>query len=117
LRRIIEKCCELGIKFTWYGVTRYCELNPLALGLDVKFCSACNITLAIEPNGNVLPCQSYFKPIGNILKDNWERIWFSDTCEYFRKRLYAKTECKKCRLFNLCGGGCPLEGNFEPKPF
>jgi len=109
LERMVEKCCELGVKFTWYGVTRYCELNPLSLGLDIKFCSACSVTLAIEPNGNVLPCQSYFEPLGNILKDGWRKIWFNEKCEYFRKRLYANPKCKECRLFNLCGGGCPLE--------
>jgi len=116
LEKMIEKCYELGIKFSWYGVTRYCELNPLSLGLDVKFCSACSVTLAIEPDGNVIPCQSYFKSLGNILKDKWEKIWYSEMCEYFRKRLYAHPLCKNCRLFNLCGGGCPLEKGFVPTP-
>jgi len=114
LEDIIEKSHEYGMKFTWYGVTRYCELNPLELGLGLKFCSACSITLAIEPDGAVLPCQSYYHPVGNILKDKWDKIWHSELCESIRKRKYADPLCSKCPYYSSCGGGCPLESQVRP---
>jgi len=109
LETLLDKAYEYGMKFTWYGVTRYCELNPLEIDLGLKFCSACSITIAIEPDGTVIPCQSYYTPLGNILKDKWDKIWNNPICEEIRNRRYAPEECLKCPQFNPCGGGCPLE--------
>jgi len=113
LEDLLEKTYEYGMKFTWYGVTRYCELNPLELGLGLKFCSACSITIAIEPDGTVLPCQSYFVPLGNILKDKWDKIWHHKICDYIRKRKFADPLCQKCPFYDSCGGGCPLEAKIR----
>ena len=113
LETMREKALEHGMKFTWYGVTRYCELNPLELEVGLKFCSACSITTAVEPDGTVIPCQSYYQPLGNILRDKWEDIWRHPLCEEIRKRKYA-SECRSCPLFTECGGGCPLEAKVRP---
>ena len=109
LVKVKELAHELGMKFTWYGVTRYCELNPLELGLGLKTCSAALMAMCIEPDGSVLPCQSYFKPVGNILKDKWEKIWNHPLCITIRERKYAPEKCRRCPQFRECGGGCPLE--------
>ncbi len=113
LEIMVDKAYEYGMRFRWYGVTRYCELNPLELELELKFCSACSITLAVEPNGSVLPCQSYYQPLGNILRDSWDKIWGNPLCVEIRKRRYAEA-CASCPLFNACGGGCPLEAKIRP---
>ncbi len=109
LAKVKELAEDYGMKFTWYGVTRYCELNPLELDLGIKTCSAALLTLAIEPDGTVIPCQSYFVPLGNILKDKWDKIWFNELCIKLRNREYAPQKCRKCPHFHVCGGGCPLE--------
>ena len=111
-----DKALEHGMKFTWYGVTRYCELNPLELEVGLKFCSACSVTIAIEPDGTVLPCQSYFHPLGNILRDKWEKIWNHELCREIRERRYAAPSCGECGHFAACGGGCPLEAKVRPYP-
>ena len=114
LETFIEKTGEYGMSFRWYGVTRYCEYNPLEAGLGLRFCSACSITIAIEPDGVVIPCQSYFEPLGNILKDKWSKIWNNPTCKYLRDRKYASSYCLECPLFKACGAGCPLEAKARP---
>lgn len=109
LPKIQEKAHELGMKFLWYTPTQYCQLDPVNLGLGVKACSAARINMCIGPEGEVYPCQSYFKSLGNILKDDWKKIWNHPLCLSIRKREYAPEKCTECPLLSVCGGGCPLE--------
>jgi radical SAM protein with 4Fe4S-binding SPASM domain len=112
LNRIKEKTQRLNMEFTWYTPTQYCEVSPLELDLGIKSCSACRINMAIEPDGTVIPCQSYtIAPLGNILRDNWKKIWNNPICEKVRKRRYAPEKCYECPSLNICGAGCPLKSN------
>lgn len=99
---------EAGVRMVWYTPTPYCELNPINLGLGIKQCTACSINMAVEPDGTVLPCQSYYCPLGNILQDPWEYIWNHDLCKEIRGRRYVEEKCTDCALLDTCGGGCPL---------
>ena len=109
LTQIRDKTAQLGMDFTWYTPTEYCEVNPLKLELGIKSCSACRINMAIEPDGTVIPCQSYFTPLGNILKDKWEKIWMNPLCLKIRERKYVPEKCHECPTLNICGAGCPLK--------
>ena len=109
LQRIRKRAVSHGMSFTWYTPTRYCVLNPVALGLGIKCCSAARTTLCVEPDGDVIPCQSFFEKVGNILTDRWDDIWNHPLCVSLRLRDYAPTECRECSEFNICGAGCPLE--------
>jgi radical SAM protein with 4Fe4S-binding SPASM domain len=109
LPKIDEKANELGMKLLWYTPTQYCRLDPVSLELGVKSCSAARINMCIGPQGEVYPCQSYFEVVGNILEDEWSRIWNHPTCKGIRAREYVPEKCKKCSLLTICGGGCPLE--------
>jgi len=111
LPRITEKASELGMKFLWYTPTQYCEMNPVNLGLGVKSCTAASINMCIGPDGSVYPCQSYFEPLGNILKEDWNAIWNHPLAKSLRKREYAAGKCRECPELSVCGGGCPLELN------
>lgn len=111
-----ELCIEYDLDFNWYGVTRYCEMDPMGLGLGPKFCSACSINIAIEPDGSVIPCQSHYFKLGNILKDKWEDIWYSEECVKIRDAKYVGGACVNCPLMSLCRGGCPLESEIKPYP-
>jgi radical SAM protein with 4Fe4S-binding SPASM domain len=104
-----EKSRELGMKFMWYTPTQYCQLDPVNLGLGVKSCSAARINMCIGPQGEVYPCQSYFKAVGNILEDEWSKIWDHSICKSIRANEYVPEKCQKCPLLSVCGGGCPLE--------
>lgn len=109
LTRIRDRARQLKMEFIWYTPTEYCSLDPLKLDLGIKSCSACRINMAIEPEGTVIPCQSYFSPLGNILEDKWKKIWENQTCIKLRNRKYAPDKCSQCPTLNICGSGCPLK--------
>jgi len=105
LKRIAN---ESGTKLIWYTPTPYHELNPINHGLGIKQCTACSLNMAVEPDGTVLPCQSYYQPLGNILVDPWEKIWGHDLCQRIRERKYLDGKCLDCNMREVCSGGCPL---------
>lgn len=113
LEGLAKSARENDLKFIWYTPTKYCELNPIELGLGVKQCTAARLGMAIEPNGDVIPCQSYYKSVGNILRDGWETIWNNELCKKLRMPRKPLKECETCADLTLCGGGCPLENEQE----
>ncbi|HTX44000.1 MAG TPA: radical SAM protein, partial [Methanocella sp.] len=106
---VINKANELGMEFIWYTPTRYHQLNPVEMGLGVKACSAARLTLAVEPDGSVLPCQSYFKPLGNALTDDFQKMWEADLAKHLRAHDFVPERCRTCIQYPMCGGGCPLD--------
>ncbi|PWI47477.1 radical SAM/SPASM domain-containing protein [Candidatus Heimdallarchaeota archaeon B3_Heim] len=108
LERIQDSADDYGMEFIWYTPTRYCDIDPVNLGLGVKRCSASHLAMAIEPNGTVIPCQSYYEGLGNILKDPWEKIWNHPLSIEIRTQSNVPDECQTCGQLNLCGAGCPL---------
>jgi radical SAM protein with 4Fe4S-binding SPASM domain len=109
LPKIRDKANQLNMKFLWYTPTRYCRFDPVQLGLGIKSCTAAMINMCVGPNGDVYPCQSYFESLGNILVDNWEKIWNHPLALKIRNREYVEPKCKDCSQLQICGGGCPLE--------
>jgi radical SAM protein with 4Fe4S-binding SPASM domain len=115
LVRVRDHAKKLGMRFLWYTPTEYCQLSPVELEIGAKRCNAGEYSLCIEPNGDVLPCQSYYVSSGNILLDPWEDIWNSDLLVGFRNReidprLYGLHEiCWDCPDLPVCGGGCRIE--------
>ncbi len=109
LPKVRDKANQLGLKFLWYTPTQYCRFDPVKLGLGVKSCTAANINMCVGPNGDVYPCQSYFESLGNILKDDWPKIWNNPLSLKLRNRECAEPKCKDCAQLQVCGGGCPLE--------
>jgi len=108
INRIMNKAEEKDMSFLWYSPTRYCDFNPIEKGLGLKQCTAAHIAMAIEPDGMVLPCQSYFEPLGNILNTKWKKIWNNKLAKSLRKMKYLPDECTDCPEMEICGGGCPL---------
>lgn len=95
-------------RLIWYTPTEYCQFDPMQLELGVKGCTAALYNMCIEPDGSVIPCQSFYESLGNILSDSWDSIWLHDRAQWLRERNYARQECRDCTLFSECGGGCPL---------
>ena len=108
LERVREAANRHGLRLIWYTPTQYCAFSPLQLELGVKACTAALYNMCVEPDGAVIPCQSYYEPLGHILRDPWEAIWNHDLAQALRERRYAPEKCRECPEFPLCGGGCPL---------
>jgi radical SAM protein with 4Fe4S-binding SPASM domain len=104
-----------GQRLIWYTPTQYCNFDPMQLDLGVKGCTAALYNMCVEPDGAVLPCQSYYQPVGNILADPWKSIWNHEICVSLRERRYMPERCTGCALVAECGGGCPLALHPEGK--
>jgi radical SAM protein with 4Fe4S-binding SPASM domain len=112
MSQALEIADEVGIRLEWYSPTCYKQFNPLEFGFGPKFCSAAQYNMTIEPDGSVIPCQSWLKEkVGNILTDPWSSIWNHPVSEDFRQKNYlkGKEECAECEYLDQCYGGCPLE--------
>ena len=112
LTRALETAAKVGVKLEWYSPTCYKQFNPIDFGFGAKACSAAQYNMTIQPDGSVIPCQSWFKDkLGNILTDPWAGIWNHPVAKGFREKTYLnnREECKKCEYLSRCYGGCPLE--------
>jgi radical SAM protein with 4Fe4S-binding SPASM domain len=97
-----------GQRLIWYTPTQYCHFNPLQLDLGVKGCTAALYNMCVEPNGDVIPCQSYYQSLGNLLDKPWKEIWDHPLALSLRNRSDVPEGCKTCDYLIECGGGCPL---------
>ena len=104
-----QKTEKRGQRLIWYTPTQYCGFDPLALDLGVKGCTAALYNMCVEPDGGVLPCQSYYQQLGNLLQDDWDSIWNHDLAIRLRERQALPEKCSGCALLAECGGGCPLQ--------
>ena len=103
-----QKTDYFNQRLIWYTPTQYCQFDPMQLELGVKGCTAALYNMCVEPDGSVIPCQSYYQPIGNMLVDSWESIWNHSLAGSLRDRDYIPAKCSDCLLLAECGGGCPL---------
>jgi radical SAM protein with 4Fe4S-binding SPASM domain len=97
-----------GQRLIWYTPTMYCHFDPVQFQLGVKSCTAARYNMCVEPDGAVIPCQSFYQPVGNMLRDDWHSIWGHELCLWLRERRYAPEECTDCHFLKECGAGCPL---------
>ncbi|GKX27640.1 thioether cross-link-forming SCIFF peptide maturase [Vallitalea longa] len=84
----------------------------LDLGIRKYRCGACSNILAINPEGDIYPCQSLMLPefkLANILDDNWQdTVANSEVTKKFRNiKVDDMENCKDCAYRYICGGGCP----------
>ncbi len=110
-----EVTARTGQRLIWYTPTRYCEFDPLLLDLGVKGCTAALYAMCIEPDGAVIPCQSYYQPLGRLPADPWESIWNHPLALSLRERRGVPAGCRECSIFETCGGGCPLSRQANPR--
>ncbi len=105
----VQKTTAHSQRLIWYTPTQYCRFDPTSQNLGVKGCTAALYSMCIESNGDVLPCQSYYHALGNLLNDPWESIWDHDLAVKLRERRGLPQKCSGCSLVPECGGGCPLQ--------
>lgn len=91
--------------------------------VDKKFiyfthgCGAGQTISAIESNGDVKICSSSNNVIGNIFKKSFIKIWNSNKMKKYKKMKWISKDCRICKYFLICRGGCKAEltGEFDSK--
>ncbi|MBR6113189.1 MAG: SPASM domain-containing protein, partial [Bacilli bacterium] len=85
------KANELDIQFTSPGILTDEELN--ARNLIIPSCGAGVSNMAVLPNGEVIPCQSWLKgeKLGSALNYEWCYIWDDKLCRKIRKEASKNT--------------------------
>ena len=76
---------EMELSFTSPGWISEEKLKELKL--DIPSCGACLSNMAISPDGNVMPCQSWLgknASLGNLLNTKWSKIWNNPKCKKIR---------------------------------
>jgi radical SAM protein with 4Fe4S-binding SPASM domain len=74
-------------------------------------CPAGTTKLTVMQDGSVFPCYLFSRhddfKLGNILFDDFDRIWKNPILNIFRN--FKDNSCinTSCELFSLCHGGCP----------
>ena len=77
---------DIEINFTSPGLVAKEKLYEL--NLAVPMCGACLSNMAIAPNGDAIPCQSWLDEefgLGNMLTDAWKKIWNNPIAKNIRK--------------------------------
>ena len=74
--------------------------------------------LAIDPNGNVYPCQLlHFHQFcaGNIKENSLKSIYEkSEVLQYFKKLTVLEIDgCRDCEIRYICGGACRARAFYE----
>lgn len=108
---------EKGVRLVWYSPVPYCLFNPVQAGLGSKSCACADGLISINPAGELLPCSSFERGIGDLLHEPFERVWFSRTARYWRHKEFIPPMCQRCDIRDICCGACPLywdeRGSFE----
>jgi radical SAM protein with 4Fe4S-binding SPASM domain len=121
LSQVMTAACTENVRFLWYSPTPMCLFNPIPLGLGNKGCSACEGLLSVNPAGELLPCSSWPEPVGSLLSEGFDALWFGIRARWIREKREAHIGCRDCREFALCHGACPLyfkaNGYAEIEPY
>jgi radical SAM protein with 4Fe4S-binding SPASM domain len=99
---------ERGLRFVWYSPVPYCLFNPAQHGLGSQSCAAADGLLSINPAGEVLPCSSFERGLGSLMRDDFDTIWNTRAAKYWRHKDFLPPDCRGCDLADLCCGACPL---------
>lgn len=78
LNRARQAAADRGMSLVWDLPVPYSGANPIALELEESGevpQGAGQAWLYVEPDGDVLPGQGIQKVLGNLLADDWEKIW------------------------------------------
>lgn len=102
-----EAASELDVRFIWQP--------PVGSNLDVPIgdqivqgprCSD-DASIRVEANGDVIPPRGPFESAGNLLKDDWQKIWDHGAFLRYRERVEQPTRCDDCPGMAICAADCP----------
>lgn len=88
------------------------RIDSLDFGMKYRKCGACYEVMALNPAGDIFPCQAAMNSefnIGSILEDNWFETFLQSKVreDFINLNLDRVEVCKDCAYRYLCGGCCP----------
>lgn len=72
----------------------------------VKGSSCGKLSLHLRPNGDMTPCGFIPLVVGNILRDDFEEVWYNSPILNKMRNKEAKGKCQGCGAYEECLGGC-----------
>lgn len=69
-------------------------------------CHCAKLTFALRANGDISPCVYLPLKIGNILENDFTRLWAESALVRSIRYKQPRAKCLKCRWFDQCQGGC-----------
>jgi radical SAM protein with 4Fe4S-binding SPASM domain len=102
-----EMASELEVRFIWQPPVGG---DPnISLGEQIVRGPRCSddASIRVNANGDVIPPRGASQIAGNLLTDDWEKIWSNTSFVRYRERLERPTRCDECPGMAICAADCP----------
>ncbi len=116
LKITFDRWYEDFAKGEYISIRYFDNLVRMILGHKPEACNmngVCSCHCVVEADGGVYPCDFYVIDkwkLGNIKENEIVEMITSDTSKKFiQDSIYVAPECKMCKWFGLCKGGCRRE--------
>ena len=98
IKAAYEYCQEYDLELSFTSPGWIDEDVLTNLKMVTPSCGSCLSNMAIAPNGEVIPCQSWLfeDGFGNILKTDWKKIWNHPNCK--KRRKFSSKNSQVCPL-------------------
>ncbi len=104
-----ESSAQVQMRFLWEPPVQRDPAQPLAAQVLQGPRASGDVSIRLEPDGTVIPPRGPYRPAGNLLTDEWERIWNDAAFRVYRERVEAPTHCEHCPGLAICAADCPRE--------
>lgn len=112
--KLFERWLKEGDEIMRSALWKY--IVPVLTGVPIEciFSKNCQEEyLGVDCNGDAYPCGRFCGSkqflFGNLLKQSFKEIWEHPSRIKLVKRPKNLKNCRKCRYFNICNGGCPMQ--------
>jgi radical SAM protein with 4Fe4S-binding SPASM domain len=102
-----EMASQMDVRFVWQPPVE--RDRTLSLAEQVRQGPRCSgdVAVRIEPDGEVIPPRGPYRSAGNILTQDWNRIWNNQAFRHYRERVERPTRCDDCPGLAICAADCP----------
>lgn len=102
-----ELAGQMDVRFIWQPPVERDPTLSLAEQVRQGPRSSGDVSIRIEPNGDVIPPRGPYQSAGNILTHEWVRIWNNHAFRNYRERVESPTRCDECPGLAICAADCP----------
>ncbi len=108
IEQVQQRARDRETKLVWYSPVPYCLFNPITHDLGSKSCACADGLLSVAPDGELLPCSSFERGLGNLLSHTFQELWYTAEARYWRSKQFLPPACRNCEMKHICSGACPL---------